>query len=191
MTFSIDLLEYLKSASNKYIDLDFANDCKEWVKYRSLKIGGVAMNMDIKKSFIVALSALTVLAVLASCARNKPADETATPQKQEKSEKADKKADKKDDKKDEKTGVIGKPAPGSKFSKIKLGMTMNEVFAKIGRPDAQWERPTGKSHIPFYFGDDRWVYECSYKKEGRLTFNGGGAHELTTIEVNKKELIEK
>jgi hypothetical protein len=153
------------------------------------------MNMDIKKSFIVALSALTVLALLAGCAHNKSKDDndtaTTTPQKQEKSEKADKKGDKKADKKDDdKTGVIGKPAPGSKFSKLKLGMTMNEVFSKIGRPDGQWERPTGKSHIPFYFGDDRWVIECSYKREGRLTFNAGGAKELTTIEVNKKELME-
>ena len=148
------------------------------------------MNMDIKKSFIVVLSALAVTAVLAGCAK-KSQDDTATPQKQEKSAKADKKADKKDEKKDEnKSGVIGTPAPGSKFSKLKLGMTMNEVFSKIGRPDGQWERPTGKAHIPFYYGDDRWVYECSYKKEGRLTFNGGGAHELTTIEVNKKESVE-
>jgi hypothetical protein len=142
------------------------------------------MYMDIKKSFIVALSALTVLAVLAGCAHNKSKDDTdtATPQKQEKSEKADKK-----DKDESKSGVIGTPAPGSKFAKVKLGMTMREVFAKIGRPDAQWERPTGKSHIPFYYGDDRWVIECSYKREGRLTFNSGGAQELTTIEVNKKE----
>ena len=142
------------------------------------------MNMDIKKSFIVALSALTVLAVLAGCAHNKSKDDTATPQKQEKSEKADKKTDKKDE---SKTGVIGTPASGSKFAKLKLGMTMKEVFAKIGRPDAQWDRPTGKAHIPFYFGDDRWVIECSYKKEGRLTFNSGGAQELKAIEVNKKE----
>ena len=141
------------------------------------------MNLDIKKSFIVALSALTVLAVLAGCAHNKSKDDTATPQKQEKSEKADKKDE-------NKSGVIGTPARGSKFAKLKLGMTMEEVFAKIGRPNAQWERPTGKSHIPFYFGDDRWVIECSYKKEGRLTFNGGGARELTAIEVNKKESTE-
>ena len=141
------------------------------------------MNMDIKKSFIVALSALTVLTVLAGCAHNTSKDDTATPQKQEQSEKANKQDE-------SKSGVIGKPAPGSKFSKLKLGMTMNEVFAKIGRPGGQWERPTGKAHIPFYFGDDRWVIECSYKREGRLTFNAGGAKELTTIEVNKKELME-
>jgi hypothetical protein len=150
----------------------------------SLKTGGIAMNMDIKKRFIVALSALTVLALLAGCAHNKSKDDTATPQKQEKSEKADKKTDKKDE---SKTGVIGTPASGSKFAKLKLGMTMKEVFAKIGGPDAQWDRPTGKSHIPFYFGDDRWVIECSYKKEGRLTFNSGGAQALTAIEVNKNE----
>jgi hypothetical protein len=142
------------------------------------------MNMDIKKSFIVALSLLTVLALFAGCARNKPQDDTAAPQKQGKAEKANKKAEKKDD---DKSGLIGTPAPGSKFSKVKIGMTMNQVFAKIGRPDAQWERPTGKSHIPFYYGDDRWVIECSYKKEGKLTFNAGGDHELNTIEVNRKE----
>ncbi len=142
------------------------------------------MNVKIKKSFIVALSALVVFAVLAGCARNKSAEDTTTPQKQEKSEKVDKKADKKDE---SKTGMIGTPARGSKFAKLKLGMTMNEVFSKIGRPNAQWHRPTGKAHIPFYFGDDRWVFECSYKKEGRLTFNSGGDQILTTIEVNKNE----
>ena len=138
------------------------------------------MNMNIRKSFIVALIAITVLAVLAGCVHNKPKDDTATPQKQEKSEKADKKDE-------SKIGVIGTPAPGSKFAKLKLGMTMKEVFAKIGEPNNQWQRPTGKSHIPFYFGDDRWVVECSYKKEGRLIFNSGGAQELNTIEVNKNE----
>ena len=146
------------------------------------------MNSDIKKSFIVALSMFSVLAVLAGCAHNKSKDDTATPQKQEKSEKADKKTDRKEVKKEEsKPAIIGTPAAGSKFAKLKLGMTMKEVFAKIGSPDSQWNRPTGKSHIPFYFGDDRWVEECSYKKEGRLTFNSGGAQQLNAIEVNKKE----
>ncbi len=142
------------------------------------------MNVKIKKSLMIALAALAVFAVLAGCARNKSTEDTTTPQKQEKSEKVDKKADKKDE---SKTGIIGTPARGSKFAKLKLGMTMNEVFAKIGKPNAQWHRPTGKAHIPFYFGDDRWVFECSYKKEGRLTFNSGGDQILTTIEVNKSE----
>lgn len=138
------------------------------------------MNMNIRKSFIVALIAITALAVLAGCVHNKSKNDTATPQKQEKSEKADKKDE-------SKTGVIGTPAPGSKFAKLKLGMTMKEVFAKIGEPNNKWQRPTGKSHIPFYFGDDQWVVECSYKKEGKLTFNAGGDQKLTAIEVNKNE----
>ena len=90
-------------------------------------------------------------------------------------------------KNESKIGVIGTPAPGSKFAKLKLGMTMKEVIAKIGSPDKQWHRPTGKAHIPFYYGDDRWVVECSYKKEGRLTFNSGGDQRLTGIEVKKNE----
>lgn len=83
--------------------------------------------------------------------------------------------------------IVGTPAKGSKFSKLKLGMTKSEVDAKIGKPDNEWQRPTGKSSIPFYFGDDRWVIEATYKKEGKLTFNGGGDQALTEIVVNKKE----
>lgn len=137
------------------------------------------MNTNIKKSLIIVI-AFTVLALIAGCAHDKSNGDTATPQKQEKSEK--------NDKKDEtKIEVKGTPAPGSKFAKLKSGMTLKEVIAKIGEPDSQWQRPTGKSHIPFYFGDDRWVVEFSYKKEGKLTFNGGGDQKLTAIEVNKNE----
>lgn len=143
------------------------------------------MNKDIKKFFVVVLSALTVLAVLTvltGCPKKSNDDTPAS-----KSEKADKKKSEKDKKEKAKGSVVGTPAPGSKFSKIKIGMTMNEVFAKIGHPHAKWQRPTGKSEIPFYFGDDRWVIECSYKGEGRLTFNSGGEQALTKIEVNRKE----
>jgi hypothetical protein len=83
--------------------------------------------------------------------------------------------------------IVGTPARGSKFSKIKLGMTLAEVAAKIGAPTKQWTHPTGKSAIPFYFGPDRWVIEYSYKGEGLLTFNQGGAQVLTKIQVNKSE----
>jgi len=113
-------------------------------------------------------------AVLAGCAHKPAKDDTATTRKQEKTEVA---AD----------AIVGTPAKGSKFSKIKPGMTMKEVVAKIGPPNNQWQRPTGKSAIPFYFGDDRWVMEYAYKKEGRLTFNYGGDQVLTGIVVNKAE----
>lgn len=83
--------------------------------------------------------------------------------------------------------IVGTPAKGSKFAKLKLGMSKSAVDAKIGKPDNEWQRPTGKSSIPFYFGDDRWVIEATYKKEGKLTFNGGGDQALTEIIVNKNE----
>lgn len=83
--------------------------------------------------------------------------------------------------------VIDKNAPGLKFSKLKVGMTLAQVEKTIGRPTKQWQHPTGKASIPFYFGPDRWVIQYSYKGEGVLTFNSGGEQLLTLIEVNKTE----
>ena len=118
-------------------------------------------------------------AVLAGCA-HKPAkeDAAAAPQSKEAAKKAVAPAS---------GSIVGKPAKGSKFAKIKPGMTKSEVEAKIGKPSNEWQRPTGKSAIPFYFGDDRWVLEATYKKEGKLTFNYGGDQELTEIVVNAAE----
>ena len=48
--------------------------------------------------------------------------------------------------------VIGKPAAGSKFSKLKIGMTLSQVEKTIGHPTKQWTHPTAKVSIPFYFG---------------------------------------
>jgi hypothetical protein len=83
--------------------------------------------------------------------------------------------------------IVGKPATGSKFAKLKLGMTLAQVEKAIGRPNKQWQHPTGKASIPFYFGPDRWVIQYSYKGEGVLTLNSGGDQLLTRIEVNKSE----
>jgi hypothetical protein len=83
--------------------------------------------------------------------------------------------------------IVGKPAAGSKFSKLKIGMTLNQVVKTIGHPTKQWTHPTGKVAIPFYFGPDRWVIQYSYKGEGVLTLNSGGEQFLTKIEVNKNE----
>lgn len=125
------------------------------------------------------------LAMLAGCAHKQAKNDTAAaPQKQEKQEKAEK-ADKGGEAANGE--IVGTPARGSKFAKLKLGMTLKDTVAKIGPPDNQWQRPTGKAHIPFYFGDDRWVLEYSYKKEGKLTFNYGGDQILTGIVVNTAE----
>jgi len=83
--------------------------------------------------------------------------------------------------------IIGKPAPGSKFAKLKLGMPLKQAVALIGPPTDQSTHPTGKVSIPFYFGPDRWVIEYFYKHEGRLTFNAGEEQLLTRIEVNKAQ----
>jgi len=83
--------------------------------------------------------------------------------------------------------VVGKPAAGSKFAKLKIGMALAQVEKLIGKPANQWQHPTGKSAIPFYFGPDRWVIQYSYKGEGVLTFNYGGEQVLTRIVVNKAE----
>lgn len=81
----------------------------------------------------------------------------------------------------------GTPAPGSKFAKLKTGMTLGQVKKLIGAPARQWQHPTEKASKPFYFGPDRWVIECSYTGEGRLTFNSGGQQLLTLIQVNRAE----
>ena len=128
--------------------------------------------MQMKKMIFV-----IVLAAMTGCAHKTAREDTAAaPQKKEQT------------KQEEVSGsVVGKPAKGSKFSKIKPGMTKKEVEAKIGKANNEWQRPTGKASIPFYFGDDRWVLEATYKKEGKLTFNYGGDQELTEIVVNPKE----
>lgn len=83
--------------------------------------------------------------------------------------------------------IVGKPAPGSKFSKLKIGLTLKQVSALIGSPTSEAQHPTGKMAIPFYFGPDRWVIIHSYKGEGLLTFNYGEEQFLTRIVVNKAE----
>ncbi len=79
------------------------------------------------------------------------------------------------------------PPIESKFSKLKLGMTLSQVEQALGQPDKQVTHSTSKASIPFYFGPDRWVIEYEYKGEGVLTFNSGGDQLLTRIKVNRSE----
>lgn len=70
--------------------------------------------------------------------------------------------------------IIGKPAKNSKFAKLRIGMGQKEVQDLIGVPNDSHTYTTGKAFIPFYFGKDAYRFETFYKKEGSLTFQGGG-----------------
>lgn len=87
--------------------------------------------------------------------------------------------------------ITGKPAPGSKFTKLKIGMSMQQVTGLIGEPTDSGAYVTGKAWIPFYHGSDRYRYEMVYKGQGRLIFSGGGMGDrsgyLTSIIHNAQE----
>jgi hypothetical protein len=70
--------------------------------------------------------------------------------------------------------ITGRPAPGSKFAQLKIGMSAAQVQSLLGQPSDQGAHPTGKAFIPFYFGSDRYRYEVVYKGQGRLLFASSG-----------------
>ena len=87
--------------------------------------------------------------------------------------------------------MIGTPAPGSKFSRLKFGMSPQQVLNLIGAPSDSQTHETGKRWIPFYFGPDVRRMEMLYKGEGCLTYTAGnrfgsGDNELIVINVDPK-----
>jgi hypothetical protein len=76
--------------------------------------------------------------------------------------------------------ISGKPAPGSIFTKLQIGMGMKQVTDLIGQPTDQGAYMTGKAWIPFYFGSDRSRHEMVYKGMGRLIFAGGSMGDFTS-----------
>lgn len=86
--------------------------------------------------------------------------------------------------------IVGKIAPKSKFAKLQIGITPEEVEKLIGRPDATENHVTGKAFIPFHFGGDTHRLETFYKHEGQLTFsntnNYVSPNALIRIEANPK-----
>jgi hypothetical protein len=148
-------------------------------------------DMKFKHLVLIVLSAILATSCASRQAKTEttesapPAKATPAPAKEAaKKETAKKETAKKETVEGE---IVGKPAAGSKFAKLKIGMTFTKVQKLIGAPTKQWNHPTGKASIPFYFGPDRWVIQCSYKGEGVLTLNSGGDQLLTRIEVNKTE----
>lgn len=70
---------------------------------------------------------------------------------------------------------IGTPQPESRFSRVKMGMTVREVVDLLGEPDNMHRYETGKRWLPFYYGADVQRVQFRYKGEGCLTFTGGNA----------------
>lgn len=85
----------------------------------------------------------------------------------------------------------GMPRPGSKFAKLRPGMSRQEVQGLIGPPTSTNGHITGKQFIPFYYGGDTYRTDWYYKGEGELTFSqryfGSPAEGLIYIRVNAKE----
>lgn len=67
--------------------------------------------------------------------------------------------------------IVGTPAPESKFSKLQIGMTREQVENLIGPAYKTDSRVTGKQYQPFYFGGDTQRTEAYYRDEGQLTFS--------------------
>lgn len=86
--------------------------------------------------------------------------------------------------------IIGTPAAKSKFAKLQIGMTPEEVEKLIGRPDDTDSHMTGRAFIPFSFGGDNRRLEAFYKHEGQLTYTNTNnfipPNALIKIEVNTK-----
>ena len=86
--------------------------------------------------------------------------------------------------------IIGTPAPDSKFAKLVIGMSDQEVQGVLNRaPDRFHTYESGKRWIPFYFGNDARRMQALYKGEGCLVFTGGniwggGGSELIQIQVD-------
>ena len=60
-------------------------------------------------------------------------------------------------------------------------MGQKEVQDLIGMPNDSHSYSTGKAFIPFYFGKDAFRFETFYKKEGSLTFQGGGVTGISGV----------
>ena len=88
--------------------------------------------------------------------------------------------------------IVGNVASGSRFARVQIGMTYDQVTALIGAPDNMVRHETGKRWIPFYYGNDSQRLQVLYRRDGCLTFTGGnvfggGANELVRITATSRE----
>ena len=88
--------------------------------------------------------------------------------------------------------IVGNVAVGSRFARLQIGMTYEQVTALIGAPDNMVRHETGKRWIPFYYGNDSQRVQVLYRREGCLTFTGGnvfggGGNELVRITATPRD----
>ena len=76
--------------------------------------------------------------------------------------------------------ITGKPGPGSKFTKLQIGMGVKQVMDLVGQPTDQGAYATGKAWIPWYFGSDKVRFEQVHKGQGRLIFASPGGMDYST-----------
>lgn len=79
--------------------------------------------------------------------------------------------------------ITGRPTPGSKFTRLQIGMPMKQVTDLIGPPSDQGAYVTGKAFIPFFFGADKHRQELVYKNQGRLIFAGGSLGDFSSAHL--------
>ncbi len=141
------------------------------------------------KNYVPLLPALIAAAVLlGACGHRKPAPSESTASTAPRAEKAPRaaeaeskpapadKVEKVED--DGKTGEVrGTPAADSKFTQLRMGMSMKEVIAVIGKPTDKHSYITGKGFWSSS-GPDNYRQEFIYKGLGRLTFSSNGGLSL-------------
>ena len=76
--------------------------------------------------------------------------------------------------------ITGKPGPGSKFTKLQIGMGVRQVTDLVGQPTDQGAYATGKMWIPWYFGSDKVRFEQVFKGQGRLIFASPGGMDFSS-----------
>lgn len=78
--------------------------------------------------------------------------------------------------------MVGTPAPGSKFSKIQLGMSQNQVDSIIGvSKDCYGEATDITTSV---YGTKKSFYVCPYKNEGRIYYDFATGVKVVKIVVD-------
>jgi len=79
--------------------------------------------------------------------------------------------------------VRGTPAADSKFTQLRMGMSMKEVIALIGKPSDKHSYITGKGFLSSWMSDT-YRQEYIYKGLGRLTFASNGGVSLESLLIH-------